>query len=442
MHRITVNRTYCILAIFLVCVGRLYAFQPYNAKSNEPLVFRTILIVKRYTDVEHEGRHVRERMRTKDISAAAHAFESYTPYWIKRLTDGRITWEADVVVSDIPLTSVSPAPKGYWVSPSDVKEDIKKYVPIGKYDGVFIYWKPGSINGGFGWSIGPTAAARYCGFTCVAFMEPERWKRKSEITEVYLHEWLHQLESFYNQRGIRLPRGMLHGAKNYGFENDNGWKDWYKAFMNGTIPEGDNTFSGLGEKAWKHGTIRYQFRIANPEFITPARRRINRVRDGSFEFTRRKDNPWWINSRTESNAVITIDHAQAYHENSSLLLESKTGGVVSVACRVKLKPRTVYLLSGWIKTAGVDPVGQWTDSGASLYVEETGVTTRMIRGTNEWKYVIAVFNTWQKDSFTVMARLGHDTYPASGKAWFDDITLTSLKNIDVPPFNYRYDPLE
>jgi hypothetical protein len=442
MNRIKVNRIFNLTAIILVCVGQLHAFQEYNAKSKEPLVFRTLLIVKRFTDVEHEGRRIRERMRTKDISSASHAFKSYTPYWIKRLTNGRIRWEADVVVSDIPLTSVSPAPKGFWVTPGDVKEDIKKYVPVGKYDSIFIYWKPGEISGGFGWAIGPTPAARYCGYTCVAFMEPEHWKRKNETTEVFIHEWLHQLEAFYGARGVQLPKGKLHGAQNYGFKGKNGWKDWYKAFMNGTIKEHDKTFSGLGENAWKHGTIRYQYRIVTPEFITPVRRRINRIRDGSFEFTRRKDNPWWINSKTESNAVITVDTSHAHHKNSSLLLESTTGGVISVACRVKLKPQTVYLLSGWIKTEGVEPVGQWTDSGASLYAEEARMSTMMIKGTNDWKYVITVFNTWQKDSFTIVARLGHDTYPASGKAWFDDITLTSLKNIDVPPFNYRYDPLE
>jgi hypothetical protein len=42
--------------------------------------------------------------------------------------------------------------------------------------------------------------------------------------------------------------------------------------------------------------------------------------------------------------------------NKCLLLESITGGGVSVGCRVKLKPRTKYLLTGWIRTEGVEPI--------------------------------------------------------------------------------------
>ena len=408
--------------------------------ATEPLVFRTLLIIKRFSEIDHEGRTIKERMRTKDISAVSQAFKNYTPYWISRLTDGRIQWDADVVVSDIPLTTVSPSPTGYWVSPSDVREDIQRYVKLGAYDGVFIYWKPGEINGGFGWAIGPTEGVRYCGYTCVAFMEPEQWTRKNEITEVFIHEWLHQLEGFYGQRRLRLPRGGLHGADNYGFKHDNGWKDWYKAFLNGTIPEENKQFSGLGEAAWKYGTIREQFRIFCPDFITPERKRYNLVSNGSFETITPKANPWKLHTRADSQTVIRVDTRAAYEGRSSLQLCSLTGTVIRIGQTVKVRQNQLYLLCGRIKTENVESIEPFTDTGAGLEVLETKTFSTFLSGSNDWNYLIAPFNTWQHKTITICASLGKDAYPVTGTAWYDEIQLVPIKAKELPPINVRLTP--
>ena len=66
------------------------------------------------------------------------AFKEHTAYWISQLTEGRVRWDADVLVSDTAISTVSPlGEQQCWVAPADVRETIAKCVKPGEYDSVF-----------------------------------------------------------------------------------------------------------------------------------------------------------------------------------------------------------------------------------------------------------------------------------------------------------------
>ncbi|HTN04002.1 MAG TPA: hypothetical protein VL132_19085, partial [Planctomycetaceae bacterium] len=195
----------------------------------------------------------------------------------------------------------------FWLSPADVKEDIQQYAPLGKYDGVLFYWKAVNddgkgLNVGFGWSIGPNEGANLAGFSSVHYAPTGSWGKDSEVTEVFLHEWEHQIEAFYSGKGIKLPKGGLHVDASYGYKHHptRFWKPWYRDFLTGNVLESDGSRTGLGEKAWALGTIREDQLVYLPEYLTPERRRRNLLKDPSFEST--GQSPWtagsWRNNST------------------------------------------------------------------------------------------------------------------------------------------------
>jgi hypothetical protein len=399
--------------------------------SPSPLEWRVLLIVKAKGDVQPEGfPEVRYEMSKADVAAAKEVFAVYTPAFVKTLSHGRLTWKPEVVVSPTPLKNVVKLGDGNWVGPECVAEDIERYVTPGKYDGVFVYWKDSddktakNLKGGFGWSFGPTDAARGCGYSCVNFVRTGNFTRDSEWTEVFLHEWLHQLEAFYGSKGVKLPKGGLHGNDNYGFTHRNGWKHWYEAFINAEVKEKDGTAVGLGEAAWRRGTIRDEQTMRLPEYLTAERRRGNILTDGSFEATGTK--VWASRSWRANKEVSAVVGDQKKAGRSAAVLRSTVGDDAMLYQKVATKPKTRYLFGGWVKTEKVEIDQTGGTMGASLSVAGGFEASRALTGTNDWTYVALVFNSGDRKEVEVGPRLGHHGSVASGTAWFDDLVLIEL----------------
>jgi hypothetical protein len=237
---------------------------PAYQQANATITFVVLLIIKREADIHSKFfRPVRNRMTDADIEAVTRAFRVYTAESVARLTRGRVAWLARVVVSDTPLRTVNGDKDCACCGACNWYEDLDKYAPLGTCDGVFVYFKHIDDRTGytlprpFGLSIGPNMDANWAGQSCVSWVEPSEWTRGSDTTDIFLHEWLHQLEGFYGEKGVRLPKGGLHGAEQHGYTSrpPEFWRPWYRDFLNGTIRE-DGQLVGLGEKAWKRGTIR------------------------------------------------------------------------------------------------------------------------------------------------------------------------------------------
>jgi hypothetical protein len=401
-----------------------------KAQETKPLEFRLLLIVKPKGDIRAEGfPEVKYAMSKADIAAVKTAFSEFTPAFVKSLSRGRIAWKAETVVSATPLTKVAKLGDGTWVSPDCVQEDLDKYVPLGKYDGVLVYWKGTDdrtrrdLKGGFGWTHGAGDGHGGVGYSCVNFVPARDLGRESEWTEVFLHEWLHQLEAFYEARGVKLPRGGLHGNENYGFRHKNGWKHWYEAFINAELTEKDGSRVGLGEAAWRRGTFRDEQAIRLPEYLTPERRRANLLLNGSFEVGEKN---WTLRSWRGNRDALSIDMDKGKSGKASARLRSSTADDAMLWQKVVVKPRTRYLLSGWVRTDQV-AIGEKSGSvGANLSIWGGYEASKSLIGTKGWTYQTLMFGSGDRTEIEVGARLGHHGSIATGTAWFDDLVLIEI----------------
>lgn len=401
-----------------------------KAQDNKPLEFRLLLLVKAKGDIRMDGfPEVKYEMSKADIAAAKTAFAQYTPAFVKLLSRGRVVWKTDTVISATPLTKVAKLGDGAWVSPDCVQEDLDKYAPLGKYDGVIVYWKAKDdrtkrdLKGGFGWTLGAGDGHGGVGYSCVNYVPPRDLGRESEWTEVFLHEWLHQVEAFYGARGVKLPRGGLHGNDNYGFKHRNGWMHWYEAFINADLTEQDGTRVGLGEAAWRQGTFRDEQVIRLPEYLTPERRRANLLRNGSFEDGMKN---WTLRSWRGNRKASSMDMDQVKFGKASVLLRSSTADDMMLWQKVTVKPRTRYLLSGWVRTENVTIEQKGGSMGASLSIWGGYEASQSQIGTKDWTYQTLIFGSGDRTEIEVGARLGHHNSTAAGTAWFDDLALIEI----------------
>ena len=126
-----------------------------------------------------------------------------------------------------------------------------------------------------------------------------------------------------------------------------------------------------------------------------------------------------------------VNHANVGHTGSrSVELSSEKGADISWTVNVPVEPFTRYRLSGWIKTENVKPVEGGRGALFNLHNLQ-GVGTTAVTGTADWTEVQAAFETADQTSVQVNCLLG-GWGQATGKAWFDDVSLTALSQ-STPP---------
>lgn len=162
---------------------------------------------------------------------------------------------------------------------------------------------------------------------------------------------------------------------------------------------------------------------------------------------------WQLEGTTSQRApIVRSDTTVAHLGSSSLMIESASPSQATVASvSVLLHVGRAYRLSGWIKCQGVesDPASKYpTAVPACLSMESQPFTNHSlaIGGSADWTRVETLFvATRSKDR--VQLHLGYNG-KASGKVWFDDITLEEVDDIaDMIPMEtvrwfgngYRYD---
>jgi len=145
----------------------------------------------------------------KIIAEAAEYFEKR----IEKDAYGLVDIEIDYVISPNKVTDVSSyGSKSYWIAPDNIRDDLDFYAPIGKYDSIIVSTEQGGIPRDEYWGLTyptkPLASANYAGYSYIAINE--QW----DNTEVYIHEWLHQLEGYF---GSPFPGADNMGG--YGYTN-------------------------------------------------------------------------------------------------------------------------------------------------------------------------------------------------------------------------------
>ncbi len=146
---------------------------------------------------------------------------------------------------------------------------------------------------------------------------------------------------------------------------------------------------------------------------------------------------WSFNSwkRIPANAVVTSEYAHAGEKSVRLTATESAADDLCYSVNVNVEPNSWYLLSGWIKTNSVVIAGQTNAVGATLALAPStigGPTTESIVGTNDWQYRTLLFNSAEKPSIVVSARLGFVGSTVSGTAYFDDLCLVRIDKPNDP----------
>ena len=125
------------------------------------------------------------------------------------------------------------------------------------------------------------------------------------------------------------------------------------------------------------------------------------------------------NGETRGGGMIAFYDYEAHHGKKSLMLQSNRPAGGRWMTRVELRPWSEYKFTGWVKTEGVQSRG---GKGAGFRFDAFVAEYSGLTGTNDWTKIEFVFSTGNDDSSVLSCLLGLDG-PASGRAWFDDMTL-------------------
>jgi alpha-N-arabinofuranosidase len=137
----------------------------------------------------------------------------------------------------------------------------------------------------------------------------------------------------------------------------------------------------------------------------------------------------WMSATNAGSGVLQSDPNIAHTGSRSVSISSEEGIDASWNSNVTVEPFARYSFSGWIKTENVAAKG---GKGALFNLQGTQTATKPLTGTNDWTQVSFEFNTESRDSVLLNCTLGGAGL-TTGKAWFDDVTLTLLSRMEIKP---------
>ncbi len=135
---------------------------------------------------------------------------------------------------------------------------------------------------------------------------------------------------------------------------------------------------------------------------------------------------WDVNS-WENNGRAFSDSSIKHSGQKSVCIQNDKP--TDTRCRqgVSVKPNTVYKISCWVKTQDVGA----DKKGANISVAEITDTSKDIHGTNsDWEN-ISLYGRTGNDQNKITLTVGLGGYGSlnSGKAWFDDVSVTEVSSV-------------
>lgn len=130
---------------------------------------------------------------------------------------------------------------------------------------------------------------------------------------------------------------------------------------------------------------------------------------------------------TWSGSALLVTSSENIDGHRSVMVVSRDGADAGWQIGVPVEPRTLYQLSGWIKTEDVEP---GDSRGALLNVHGMyGVETKPLTGTNDWTKVQVLFDSHHRRQVTINCLFG-GWGEATGKAWYDNIRLEPVSKVE------------
>jgi HYR domain-containing protein len=154
----------------------------------------------------------------------------------------------------------------------------------------------------------------------------------------------------------------------------------------------------------------------------PANCPLNLLNNPGFELPVETPNATplnWTTSQWSPVSNFSRDHDVSHSGSSSIRIITSSMNDAWFSQNVNVEPNTPYLLTGWIKTQGVD-----YGAGANFCLAGTWTHTEGVFGTRDWTFVRLLFNSGSATQINIGARLGYWGSLSAGTAWFDDLRLT------------------
>ncbi len=153
-----------------------------------------------------------------------------------------------------------------------------------------------------------------------------------------------------------------------------------------------------------------------------------------FEKVERISSSWTLFSSDPSNTFFKIDSSISHSGRKSLLIHNVSPSSTNLSLdAIPMKVGQIYKLSGWIKTENVfsDYESRYpTSLPASLGMGSFPFTNHSptVGATSDWRKVETLFIASKSRDF-VKVHLGLNG-KANGKAWFDDIVIEEVEDIN------------
>lgn len=208
-----------------------------------------------YTGASGVPQSFQSRMTDTEMAELQSAAES-VPATIAAWSHGYTGAEVTVSIASHPLTKVDAVP-GHpgqiYVTASDVRADLDALAPAGRFDSVYLVWKPwndgqnlnmyyaGLAEGVDGWTGAEVATGLLLQQSVIA-----SWN-----ADVLIHEWLHGVVFYYaGEAGYTGPNP----DQGFGYSNSDNFHTYYSDLMTGNVHAPDGSSSGgITQTIWESG---------------------------------------------------------------------------------------------------------------------------------------------------------------------------------------------
>ena len=158
----------------------------------------------------------------------------------------------------------------------------------------------------------------------------------------------------------------------------------------------------------------------------------NLILNGSFESETGTSVSEWALDRY--NVSAPLDYYQAVIQsgapegNNVLKIHSPENNDARFIQKVNVAPDSYYKLSAFVKTEDIQ--GVVSDTGANICFLQTYCKSQFVKADSDWQEIVVYGKTDSKTTeVTVALRLGYYSSDASGVAYFDNVSLTRVKNV-------------
>ena len=226
-----------------------------------------LLLIKKYTNIPGftEG-----EISDAAIDNLKTAYTEHLPQWISRITDGKVNYIPEVIVSTDPIVALDAGEEAggnHLPSAEVMQEDVNSLIARGQYDVVQVAFTSGnnsSVTGGWGWGPGPSVFSKNTLWTTIHATLDDGSQRfenfhgdlntRSEPVEVFIHEPMHGFDQYMEMMfgSYALPTGQLHGSSNHGYsvnpEDQTSYLHWFRDYWLGKVLGADGVYKGYGER--------------------------------------------------------------------------------------------------------------------------------------------------------------------------------------------------